>query len=107
GSQQRAMPLTKLNILKAVEDILEKEKAFNPRYERNILSNPQSGHEKRWKGFRERKGARLSYRTSKSLNSACKNLSDINIRQWFSDASSYLKDRDMGDILEDPSRIYN
>ncbi|CAL4089059.1 unnamed protein product, partial [Meganyctiphanes norvegica] len=77
------------------------------RYERNILSTPRSGHEKWWRGFKERKYRRFSYQTPESLSRARNNLSEQNIRQWFSDVSSCLKEKDMGDILEDPCRIFN
>ncbi|CAL4236010.1 unnamed protein product, partial [Meganyctiphanes norvegica] len=76
---QRAMPVTRLNVLKALEDILEKEQEEFPGFIRNCMKDPRSTHEVWWRGFRLR-FPNLSYRCIEALSKDRKILSEMVIR---------------------------
>ncbi|XP_022177727.1 uncharacterized protein LOC111038801 [Myzus persicae] len=49
----------------------------------------------------------ISQRTSEHVTSASGNVSEENIKKWFSDIHAYLSDEKLVDILNDPERIFN
>ena len=68
GSAKRAMPLTKRNVLGALEDILLKEQELM--YSRNC-ANKDSTHERWWRNFRKRH-PEIVFRCPETLSTARK-----------------------------------
>ncbi|CAI6359928.1 unnamed protein product [Macrosiphum euphorbiae] len=50
---------------------------------------------------------KLSTRTSEHVTAASSCISEKDIRKWFNDIHQYLKEENLCDILNDPSRIFN
>ena len=59
-----------------------------------------------WNRFKERH-PEVVFRCPESLSKGRRNLSEMVMRQWFSDIRSYLSEKDMLHILQDPSRLFN
>lgn len=49
----------------------------------------------------------LSIRTAESVTKASSNISEKDIRSWFSTNEQYLKEKNWFDVLKEPSRIFN
>ncbi|XP_065092046.1 uncharacterized protein LOC135712887 [Ochlerotatus camptorhynchus] len=49
----------------------------------------------------------FSLRTPEAVSTASANVSECNIRSWFTNVDSYLEERNQSGILLDPSRVYN
>ena len=96
GSSKRAMPVTKRAVMGALEYILLKEQELM--YTRNIkFQSVSSSHEKWWRGFKSRH-PEIVFRTPETLTSDRKNISELLIRQRFSDVRSYFSERDLNAI---------
>ena len=102
-SSLRAMPVTKITLLKSVNDILEADAAND--YARDLYT-PNSGLEGWYRGFR-RRHPEIVIRTPETLTRARRNLSVTLIQQWFSDVKTYLYEHQLIDILDDDERMFN
>ena len=102
-SDKRAMPVTRLNILDAVKEITSEDNANDYERDQYVPNSPLLGW---WTGFKGRFPS-IVYRTPETLGAARKNLSEILIKQWFSDVVSYFSNNRISDILKDPSRLFN
>jgi len=49
----------------------------------------------------------ISIRTSEHVSAASANLSEFDIRKWFTDIYQYLTDENLENILKDPRRVFN
>lgn len=49
----------------------------------------------------------ITLRTSEGITAASSVVAEADIRNWFSNVEDYLKEKQLFDVLEDPSRIYN
>lgn len=54
-----------------------------------------------------RRHPNVSLRTSEAITAASANISESDIRKWFIEIESYLKEKHLFDILEDPNRVFN
>jgi hypothetical protein len=53
-----------------------------------------------------RRHPKVSLRTSEAITAASANISEADIRKWFIEIESYLKEKNVFDILEDPNRVF-
>lgn len=49
----------------------------------------------------------ISERASEAVTSASSCVAEKDIRSWFSEIKTYVKERKLEGVLKDPSRIYN
>lgn len=105
-SCDRARPVTKSNVLKAVSTILKDERDGN--YKRALPPSFRDDcpREKWWRLFRERH-PNITFRTPESLTTARKNVSKASVYQWFQDTLTYFTDNDLLHVLNDPARNFN
>ena len=102
-SARRAHPVTKQNVMLAVQEILSMDNINN--YTRDNF-HPDSDHLGWWRGFRSRH-QEVTFRTPETLSAARRNLNERIIRQWFSDVFTYFTEKDLIRILMSPNRLYN
>lgn len=105
-SCDRARPVTKSNVMKAVSIILKEER--EGKYHRQLPPSFRDDcpREKWWKLFRKRHPT-LTFRTPETLTTSRKNVTKASVYQWFEDTLTYFTDNDLLDVLEDPARNFN
>ena len=99
----RAMPVTKLTLITAVQEILKQDDLNG--YERDYQV-PNSNLSGWYRGFRSRHPD-IVVRTPENLTRSRKNLSVARIKQWFSDVRSYLNNHNLSEVPKDPTRVFN
>ena len=103
GSYKRAMPVNKIMVLQALNDIILKDEQLM--YQRNVRG--QYDNHNHWYQNYLKRHTEISIRTPEPLTTARRNLSEAKIRQWFSDTQTYLSENDLMDILKDFTRLFN
>ncbi|KAK3884531.1 hypothetical protein Pcinc_011204 [Petrolisthes cinctipes] len=105
GACRRAHPVTKKNVLSAVERILqEAEHGYERKRPPSFTGNTPK--QKWWTLFLKRHPT-LSFRTPEALTSARKNVSVRKIQEWFTNAHDYFSEINALDALQDPARNFN
>lgn len=92
-------PATKLQLLDSVEMLIKKLKRPN------TFKNNRPGR-KWFKSFMKRHPI-LSERLTQNLTKSRSDVTEIKIRNWFQEVSSYLREQNLLDVLKDPCRIFN
>lgn len=98
-SHTKGFPLRMEDIQVSVKYFLDAVPRNNPF--KNILSG------RGWYQAFLKRHPNITLRTSEGITAASSVVSESNIRSWFSNVEAYLKDKDLIDILADPSRTYN
>lgn len=106
GAHKQARPVTKSNVLNAVETILKEEAVQGITRKRPPSFVGCTPKQKWWTLFRKRHPT-LTFRTPETLTSARKNISVAIIKQWFQDVLDFMSEIDALDALDDPSRNFN
>lgn len=97
---QRGFPGNRESILDSVQKFLKD----NPR--KHPFNDNRQGNG--WfKAFLRRHSDIISSRTSEGVSSASSCVSEKDIRKWFSGIDEYINEKNLEDILKDPSRVYN
>lgn len=99
NNHMRGFPRRKEDIQASVKEFLDKNPRENP-FRNNM---PGDGW---FKAFLKRHPC-ITQRTSEAVTSASANVGETDIRKWFSNISSYLKEQGYFEILEDSTRIFN
>lgn len=96
---KKGFPLREYDVRISVKHFLDENPRANP-FPQNF---PQDG----WmKGFLKRH-PKITFRTPEGITSASSVVSETNIRKWFTEIETYLKEKGFYGILQDPSRIFN
>lgn len=99
ASSKKGFPLRKEDVLYSVEQFLKKA----PRPNVFVDNKPGEG----WYKLFLKRHPELSPRTAEAVTSASANVSEQNIRKWFQQIENILKEEQLFEILDDPSRIFN
>lgn len=97
--QKKGFPRRKEDVQISVKQFLDD----NPR--ENPFNNNYPG-EGWYKAFLKRH-TELTERKSEAITTASSKISEADIRKWFSEIDSYLKDKGFDDILNFPERVFN
>lgn len=96
---KKGFPQRKSDIFSAVQTFLKSSQRKHP------FVDDTPG--RRWyKSFLSRH-PQLTLRTSEAITKSSANISETDIRSWFSNIEAYLKDKGYFEILSDPSRVFN
>lgn len=98
-SQKKGFPRRKEDIQASVKTFLDAVERKTP------FTNNVPG--KNWYKAFLRRHPLLVHRTSESVTSASANVAEADIKKWFGQIESYLKEKGYFSILEDPTRIFN
>ncbi|XP_073957399.1 uncharacterized protein [Choristoneura fumiferana] len=96
---ERHIPLTKDSLLDSVQKIINDQNRPNP-----FTNNRPS---KKWFQSFMKRHPNLTQRVPDNLSRARDNVSENNIRTWFTEIESYLDENNFKTILNDPHRIFN
>ncbi|CAB3252107.1 unnamed protein product [Arctia plantaginis] len=96
---ERHIPLTKDSLLDSVQKIIIDQNRPNP-----FTNNRPS---KKWFQSFMKRHPNLTQRVPDNLSRARDNVSENNIRTWFTEIESYLDENNFKTILNDPHRIFN
>ncbi|KAI4455739.1 hypothetical protein MML48_9g00000314 [Holotrichia oblita] len=98
-SHRKGFPRRKLDIQLSVKSFMEANKRPNP-FRENTPGD-------QWYKLFLNRHPVLTERTPEGVTAASANVSEENIKGWFAEVESYLKEKRYFSILEDPSRVYN
>lgn len=98
-SHRKGFPRRKFDIQLSVKAFLDADQRVTP-FKDNIPGEW-------WYNAFLRRHPTICRRTAEAVTAASSNVSENDIRKWFSEIESYLKEKDTFSILEDPSRVYN
>ncbi|KOB51941.1 Uncharacterized protein OBRU01_26840 [Operophtera brumata] len=96
---EKHFPITKDVLLDSVQKIMADQGRENP------FTNNRPG--KKWFQSFLKRHPDLVLRTPENLSNARDNVTEANIRNWFTEIEQYLEDNNLKDILKEPSRIFN
>lgn len=92
-------PVTKELLLDSVEQILKQMKRANP------FTDGRPG--RKWYTSFLKRHPELSERVAQNLTTARANVTEEQVRNWFSEVHKYLRDKSILDITNDPNRVFN
>lgn len=98
-SSRKGFPRRKEDLLKSVADFLKK----SPRTNTFIDNKPGEG----WYKLFLKRHPEIVHRTAEAVTSASANVSEGNIKKWFLQIETMLKEEDLFEILKHPNRIFN
>ncbi|XP_030767168.1 uncharacterized protein LOC115890944, partial [Sitophilus oryzae] len=98
-NHKRGFPCRKENIQESVKEFLDK----NPR--ENPFVNNRPG-EAWYKAFL-RRNPEITIRTAEAVTAASANVSENDIRRWFTQIEEFLQEKNLMDVFQDPDRIMN
>ncbi|XP_030751032.1 uncharacterized protein LOC115878626 [Sitophilus oryzae] len=99
-SQTKGFPLHVEDVQLSVKQFLDE----NPRPNVPFLGNkPGRG----WFRAFLRRHPDITLRTPEAITAASSNVSESDIRKWFTDIETYLVEKGYDSILQDPSRVFN
>lgn len=98
-NKKKGFPRRKKDIQRAVKDFLDN----NPRP--NTFKNNLPGD--KWFRLFMRRHSNITIRIPGSITDASSKVSETDIRKWFQSIASYLEEKDLKHILNDPSRVFN
>lgn len=96
---RKGFPKRKSDLQLSVANFLKKAGRDNP-FKDDIPG-------KKWYDLFMRRHPELSERTAEAVTSASANVSEKDIKGWFQKIKLYLKENNLFDILQDPSRVFN
>lgn len=96
---RKGFPRNKENILDSVQKFLEE----NPRPNSFLNNRPGIGW---WRAFLKRH-PKLSVRTSEGVTKASSCVSENDIREWFHEVRSYINEKGISEVLNQPHRVFN
>lgn len=96
---KKGFPLREYDVRISVKHFLDE----NPRANSFPENFPQDG----WMKAFLKRHPKITFRTPEGITSASSTVSETNIRKWFTEIETYLKEKGFYEILEDPSRIFN
>lgn len=96
---RKGYPVRKYDIQASVKEFLDANIRDNP-FKNNF---PGDGW---YKAFLKRHPT-LTHRTAEAVTAASAQISEDNIRRWFTSVEDYLREKNLNDILLDPSRMFN
>lgn len=103
---RRAHPVTKTNVLKTVQCILDEEDRQGITRKKPPCFKGNAPKQKWWTLFKKRHPT-LSFRTPEALTKARKSRSVRSIKEWFAHTRDFFTENDCLDALLDPARNYN
>lgn len=92
-------PITKVQLIDSVQRILVELKRENP------FTNGRPGR-KWYNGFLTR-NPQLAERMAQNLTKSRADVTETNVKAWFTEVYDYLKSNNMESVLEHPERIFN
>ena len=92
-------PATRLQLLDSVQILMEKLKRPN------VFKNNRPGQ--KWYQCFLRRHPELAERLAQNLTKSRADVSEEKLRKWFEEIQQYLKSKNLENVLEDPSRIFN
>lgn len=98
GNQARGFPRRKHEVCGVVKEFLDN-------CPRNIFLNNLPGD--KWYNTFLKRHPEVSVRTPEPVTSASATVSENDIRCWFGQIETYFKEKNITDLLEDPTRIFN
>lgn len=98
-SQRKGFPRRKTDIQASVQTFLNQSSRKTP-FKDNLPGD-------KWFTHFLNRHPELTNRTAESVTSASANVAKRDIQKWFNDIESYLKEKNLFEIMSDPTRIFN
>lgn len=92
-------PVTKEQLLDSVQLILLQQKRANP------FTDGRPG--RKWFESFLKRHPKITQRVSQNLTPSRENVTEEQIRQWFDEVKTYLESKQLTNILDDPTRVFN
>lgn len=99
GLAQRGFPIYKWDLITSVQQICKELRLPN------LFTNDRPG--KKWLYLFLKRHPEIARRTVEKLSKVRAVVTERGIREWFQEVDSYLTERKLKSVLEDPTRVFN